>query len=264
MNYSRAALLALCWLPSQVIAQHRRSNPATVYSVDNVAITPVLLRQPAPIYPESLRHTGGGVRGTVWLHLVLDTLGRPEPESVRVDSSPNVGLNESARVVALASVFSPGEDERVRVRTAVDLPVTFDPRDSAPMLPVYGSDDSTLVPPQFVYWRPFTAGEPSWRFDLQFLGARLGNQTPPRRVVAQMIIDTLGSVEDKSLQIVRPADWLLTRSVARFFAHATFHPARRAGHPVRALVRIPLVFRSRMGAWVGNVCDAAESGYCQP
>ncbi|HVH30583.1 MAG TPA: energy transducer TonB, partial [bacterium] len=97
-------LLALIW-GREAAAQRADADTMTVHTVDQLSVTPVLLRQPSLNYPDSLRRAS--VAGTVSLRAILDPQGRLEPASMQVVTSPDSALTAIARAHLLESRFSP-------------------------------------------------------------------------------------------------------------------------------------------------------------
>lgn len=100
--------------------------PSDPVSIGVVEELPVLLGFPAPRYPELLRQAG--VEGHVTVGLVLDTLGRAEPASVRVLSSTHRLFEPAAVQVVLGSTYSPGRLNGRAVRVRIQVPVAFELR----------------------------------------------------------------------------------------------------------------------------------------
>jgi len=100
--------------------------PSDPVSVGVVEELPVLLSFPAPRYPELLRQAG--VEGRVTVGLVLDTLGRAEPASVRILSSTHRLFEPAAAQVVLGSTYSPGRLNGRAVRVRIQVPVAFELR----------------------------------------------------------------------------------------------------------------------------------------
>jgi len=65
------------------------------------------------------------------------------------------------------------------------------------------------------------------------------------RVVVQAILDTLGGVEQESIQFVVTPDPGFLMPVSQYLALARFRPARRNGRLVRLIVHMPVDFRLR-------------------
>jgi protein TonB len=94
-----------------------------VYAVDLVQEKPDRLAGPQPAYPELLR--SAGIQGRVVVQLVVDTLGRAEPNSVRIIKSPNPGFNEAVKNSVLRTVFRPGRVQGRAVRVLIEMPFDF-------------------------------------------------------------------------------------------------------------------------------------------
>lgn len=75
-----------------------------------------IVSQPSPRYPPVLQ--AAGIEGRVFLEFVIDTLGHPEPGSLRVTGSSNPGFDAPAREVIERSLFRPA---RVRGRPVRQL-----------------------------------------------------------------------------------------------------------------------------------------------
>lgn len=80
---------------------------------------------PAPKlqYPDLLRQ--GQIQGRVLVQAVIDTMGRAEPNSVKVLKSPNPGFDESAKHYILRTLFRPARVHGRAVRVLIQLPVDF-------------------------------------------------------------------------------------------------------------------------------------------
>jgi TonB family protein len=76
-----------------------------------------------PHYPESMRQAG--IEGRVLLELVIDTLGRVEPGSVRVISSNHAPFEAPAIFTARSCSFRPGRIDGRAVRVRVQVPINF-------------------------------------------------------------------------------------------------------------------------------------------
>ena len=100
--------------------------PSDPVSIGVVEELPVLLGFPAPRYPELLRQAG--VEGRVTVALVLDTLGRAEPASVRILSSTHRLFEPAAAQVVLGSTYSPARLNGRAVRVRIQVPVAFELR----------------------------------------------------------------------------------------------------------------------------------------
>jgi TonB family protein len=95
----------------------------TVYAEAKVEEKAELLSSPPAEYPRMLRRAG--IQGRVVVEVVIDTLGRVEPGSPRVVSSPNPAFNEPALNAVREAVFRParvhGRAVRVRMRAPIDF-----------------------------------------------------------------------------------------------------------------------------------------------
>ncbi len=164
-----------------------------VYAEDQLTVAPVVLRQPPTVYPDSLKRSGIG--GTVRVSVVLDAKGRPDSGSVRVVSTPDTALNGPARAVVVGTHFAPGIAREHKVRVLMVVAVLFDPLDTAPApAPIYGEDDSLTQKPALLFGPPINYPEDLQRNRIQ------------GRVVVQAILDTLGAVEQESIQFVVTPD----------------------------------------------------------
>ena len=80
---------------------------------------------PVPVYPQALRERG--ISGRVSVRFVLDTTGRPQPNSFEVLESPDPELSREAIRVVRATLFSParlqGKPRRVIMTQDFQFPV---------------------------------------------------------------------------------------------------------------------------------------------
>lgn len=84
---------------------------------------PVLLSAPPPAYPPALRDAG--VEGTVIVRLVVDTLGRVEPGTVRIVRCDQPELAGPAAQSLRLATFRPARVAGRAVRVLVEVPVRF-------------------------------------------------------------------------------------------------------------------------------------------
>ncbi|MGH7418506.1 MAG: energy transducer TonB, partial [Candidatus Rokuibacteriota bacterium] len=98
-------------------------DPSGVFNEAVVEERPEVLSAPQPPYPEYLRQAG--ITGTVMLEGIIDTLGRAEPGSVKVVSSPNAGFNEAAVTTMRKALFRPARVRGRAVRVLIRLPIVF-------------------------------------------------------------------------------------------------------------------------------------------
>jgi TonB family protein len=96
------------------------STPLAVWLVQE---RPELLAGPPPVYPASLRELG--VEGLVVIQVVVDTLGRPEPGSVRIVRHSAPGFETAAVASILGARFRPARVWGRAVRVLVQVPVEF-------------------------------------------------------------------------------------------------------------------------------------------
>lgn len=97
-----------------------------VVDVRVVEQRPEMLSHPRLEYPEVLRQAG--IEGTVLVEVVLDTLGRAEPASVRVMSSAHPLFDREALAVVAGSRYRPGRVSGRAVRVRIRVPVAFELR----------------------------------------------------------------------------------------------------------------------------------------
>jgi TonB family protein len=95
-----------------------------VFTVGVVDSPPTVSQCPPARYPETLRQAR--VHGAVVVELIVDTLGHPEPASLRIVQSPDDSLSAAAHAAVLGCEFAPGRIGRRPVRVLIDLPITFD------------------------------------------------------------------------------------------------------------------------------------------
>lgn len=97
---------------------------APVFVSDIVDEQPVFVSAAAPPqYPDTLRQAG--IQGRVIVRLILDTLGRPEPQSLRVVATANDGFNQAAIRYVLGCLFRPARVHGQAVRVLIEVPLDF-------------------------------------------------------------------------------------------------------------------------------------------
>jgi TonB family protein len=84
---------------------------------------PAVLSGPVPVYPELLKQAQ--ITGRVLVQAIVDTLGRAEPNSVKVLQSPNPGFDQSAKNYILKTLFRPARVHGRAVRVLVQIPIDF-------------------------------------------------------------------------------------------------------------------------------------------
>lgn len=94
-----------------------------VLSVDVVQEKPERLAGPQPVYPPLLQQAG--IEGTVIVRAIIDTMGRVEPNSLKIMRTANPGFNQSAKQTVLKSLFRPARVYGKAVRVLIELPITY-------------------------------------------------------------------------------------------------------------------------------------------
>lgn len=94
-----------------------------VYAVDLVTEQPERLAGPVPGFPPLLKQAG--IQGRVMLEAVVDTLGRVEPGSIRIVSSPNPMFDAPSTAALRQTVFRPARVNGRAVRVLITMPFDF-------------------------------------------------------------------------------------------------------------------------------------------
>src|SRR6266545_2203476 len=89
-----------------------------VYSEATVDEPAEIVSAPPLEYPPALRHAG--LQGRVTVQVVIDTLGRAEPASLKIIARPNTAFDESARAYVLHAVFRPARVKGRAVRVLIN------------------------------------------------------------------------------------------------------------------------------------------------
>jgi protein TonB len=84
---------------------------------------PERLSGPSPRYPEMLRQAG--IEGSVVLEFVIDTTGRVEESSIKINQSTNRAFEGPARDVIRRSLYRPGRVRGQAVRVLVQQSISF-------------------------------------------------------------------------------------------------------------------------------------------
>jgi len=84
---------------------------------------PERVSTPSLDYPDLLRQAG--IEGTVVVEVIIDTLGRAEPGSLRVVQSTNKAFEIPAKDAVLKSLYRPGRVRGQAVRVLVQVPISF-------------------------------------------------------------------------------------------------------------------------------------------
>jgi TonB family protein len=87
------------------------------------AVLPAVVYCPPLAYPETARQAG--VQGIVRLVAIIDTLGYPEPGSLRVAASPHESLTAAAMHTLEGCRFTPGRFNGHAVRALIVQPFDF-------------------------------------------------------------------------------------------------------------------------------------------
>ena len=84
---------------------------------------PSVLSGPIPVYPELLKQAQ--IQGRAIVQAVIDTLGRAEPNSVKIIQSPNPGFDQSAKQYVLKALFRPARVHGRAVRVLINIPIDY-------------------------------------------------------------------------------------------------------------------------------------------
>jgi len=84
---------------------------------------PAVLSGPVAQYPELLRQAG--IQGRVMVQAIIDTLGRAEPNSIKVLQSPNPGFDQSAKTYVMKTLFRPARVHGRAVRVLIQIPIDY-------------------------------------------------------------------------------------------------------------------------------------------
>ena len=104
-------------------------DPTQVFIDALVDEPPVRISFPPLEYPRALLQVR--VEGSVVLEAIIDTLGHPEPGSIRVINSTNRAFEAAARDALRRALFRAGRVQGQRVRVLVRQPLRFQlPRDT--------------------------------------------------------------------------------------------------------------------------------------
>jgi len=98
-------------------------DPTAVFLGSMTDEPPVRVSFPPPEYPRALQEAR--IEGIVVLEAVIDTLGHPEPASIKVLSSSNRAFEGAARDALRRALYRPGRVQGQRVRVLVYQPIKF-------------------------------------------------------------------------------------------------------------------------------------------
>lgn len=99
------------------------ADPTQVYIESIIDEPPVRISFPPPEYPRALLEAR--IDGSVVLEAVIDTLGHPEPGSIKVINSTNRAFEGAARDALRRAMFRAGGVKGQRVRVLVRQPLRF-------------------------------------------------------------------------------------------------------------------------------------------
>ena len=94
-----------------------------VYAEAVVEEKPEMLSGPQPEYPQLLRTAG--IEGQVLVQVVIDTMGRAEPNSLKIIRSPNPGFDQAVKSAVMRALFRPARVHGRAVRVLVAIPYNF-------------------------------------------------------------------------------------------------------------------------------------------
>lgn len=87
---------------------------------------PPTIMTPGPMrYPEVLR--AAGIAGRVLVKFVIDSTGRPDPNTIQIVSTPHPGFSAAAKDLVAKSVFHPGKVRGQAVAVLVQQAINFTP-----------------------------------------------------------------------------------------------------------------------------------------
>src|SRR5690348_2553067 len=115
---------------ADTLLAHRDTMPGKIASLYGVAfvdtlvdVRPIVVRCPRVTYPETLRRAA--IQGRVVVALIVDTLGHPEPTSLRAVESPHDSLSIAAVQAVQGCEFTPARLRGRAVRVLIQLPLDF-------------------------------------------------------------------------------------------------------------------------------------------
>lgn len=94
-----------------------------VYAEAVVEEKPEMLSGPMPEYPQLLRTAS--IEGTVIVQVIVDTMGRAEPNSIKIIRSPNPGFDQPVKSAVQRALFRPARVHGRAVRVLVQIPYNF-------------------------------------------------------------------------------------------------------------------------------------------
>jgi TonB family protein len=115
-----------------------------VYAEAVVEVKPEMLSAPAPEYPPLL--LADGIEGQVLVQIVIDTMGRAEPNSLKIIRSPDPGFDEPVKNAVMGAQFRPGRVHGRPVRVLVAIPYNFSLKQATG--PGTGGEEGHIFPPE--------------------------------------------------------------------------------------------------------------------
>lgn len=223
-------------------------DTSSVVANDTSIAQPTLITPPHPRYPESLRRLA--TQGDVVVDVMVDTLGRPEPRSLRIIRSDDERFNEEARRAALGARFRPGtignRPARLPVRMRISFTLRWEewlprecrgrplprPPDRSPealdSLQLREIHDE--VRPDRLYTPPLGYPESLRRAGVE------------GSVLVEVVLDTRGCVETQTLRALRATDPRFVPPAFALVVASRFSPGVVNGRAVRVRVQVPVNF----------------------
>jgi TonB family protein len=197
---------------------------------------PELLSLPALMYPDALRERG--VAGRVWIAVIIDTLGMPEPGSIAVAESPDSGFNDVALRAVAGARFRPGTVGARPVRARLEVPIEFQlaedaRRDTAPPVAPESPVECSPTCPDGV-------SPPALRAPAAALEA-LPAATAAFQgfLTMDLVVSAAGTVEEESARYAaRGVPLEVGELVYDMVRRSRFDPAQMDGRAVRAHIRL--------------------------
>jgi TonB family protein len=228
--------------------QARAARSDSAFSTSGVVL-PKVLRSGPLRYPEVLRQRG--IEGRVYVQAIIDTLGDPEPGSIRILASPNHGFDSAVRDWMLSAKFAPGKHDGRVENMVLTVPVDFslDAPSSSPSAPAAG--ERTVHD----CVRGCKAGErsprllelPQMRFDSP---GDLGPSGVHGRVVVRAVIDENGRLEPETISPIMSSSSAFERAVRDVLPQLRFRPAQAGSQAVAALIELRFDIRPEGLNWV--------------
>jgi TonB family protein len=210
---------------------------------------PKLVSSPPLEYPPNLWHRR--VTGRVVVAVIVDSLGRPDTATVRIEQSPDSGFNAAAIDFVLGSRFQPASVQGRPVRLLLRVPIDFqiDSRlGPGPDAPAPAPDAGDRI---FECVRRCRDGATKPRMTtfpqlaaVSLPAADLGPSGVRAYVMVRVVVDPNGAPEPESIQVTSSSVAAYESVVTQAVAAARFLPATFEGRPVRAAVELRFEFRA--------------------